>query len=221
MCRKPINRLSVGNLMGRIVKRPDIRKKEFIQTAKELFLLKGYEDTSVEEIINKMGVAKGCFYHYFTSKEELLMAVIDESLLDLESAVNKILNEKNIDATQRLGRIFEATIMWRRSYQGLADYFHRQSNRYIHYEIEKKGTELMIPVLEQIILQGKKEGIFETRYPREAAIAYLSTLNALSGTISSNEQETYTQEKEKILEHFSEQILMAKPRTFQFYAKYI
>ena len=55
----------------------ELRKKELTQIAYELFLTKGYENTSVDEIISKAGIAKGTYYYYFESKEQTLEEVIN------------------------------------------------------------------------------------------------------------------------------------------------
>ncbi len=49
--------------MARIVKAPDERRTEFIETAQALFYTKGYERTSVNDIIEAVGVSKGAFYY--------------------------------------------------------------------------------------------------------------------------------------------------------------
>jgi AcrR family transcriptional regulator len=61
--------------MTRIVKAPDVRRLELLETAYGLFAVRGYEDTSVQGIVDRVGVAKGTFYHYFESKEDLLEQV--------------------------------------------------------------------------------------------------------------------------------------------------
>ena len=58
--------------MARITKEYYERKNEILDAAQELFLTQGYEKTSVDNIIKKVGVAKGTFYYYFKSKEDLL-----------------------------------------------------------------------------------------------------------------------------------------------------
>ena len=56
----------------RISKDYDVRKNEILDMAQKLFFEMGYEQTSVSNIIDAVGVAKGTFYYYFKSKEELL-----------------------------------------------------------------------------------------------------------------------------------------------------
>lgn len=60
-----------GSALTRTVKKPEERRWELIHAATELFSEHGYEKTSVNDIIQKIGVAKGTFYHYFKSKEEI------------------------------------------------------------------------------------------------------------------------------------------------------
>ena len=54
--------------MARTVKEPDVRRNEILDVAQQFFYTKGYEQTSVHDIIDQIGIAKGTFYHYFGSK---------------------------------------------------------------------------------------------------------------------------------------------------------
>ena len=77
--------------MPRIVKDADVRRDELLDTALGLFLERGYEHTSVEQITNAVGVAKGTFYHYFAAKQNLLEQLVerftDDLFLEAESAL--------------------------------------------------------------------------------------------------------------------------------------
>ncbi len=55
-------------------------KERILAAAKELFLARGYGATTVDAICEKAGLTKGSFYHFFESKEELGLAVLDWSL---------------------------------------------------------------------------------------------------------------------------------------------
>ena len=57
------------------MKKGDIRKLEYIQTAERLFCKNGYEATSVQDILDTLHTSKGSFYHHFPSKESLLSAM--------------------------------------------------------------------------------------------------------------------------------------------------
>src|ERR1700733_13978949 len=52
-------------------------RTNILRTALQLFLQKGYKNVSYQELVKKTGLSKGAIYHYFASKEELLLAVFD------------------------------------------------------------------------------------------------------------------------------------------------
>ncbi len=60
-------------------------RSRIIETAKSLFHLKGFTNTSMDEIVKESGVTKGNLYYYFASKEELGSAVVDCLITDLLS----------------------------------------------------------------------------------------------------------------------------------------
>lgn len=62
----------------RISKDPQTRRQEILCAARELFLSQGYENTSVEDIMKQVNVAKGLFYYYFPKKEAILSSIADE-----------------------------------------------------------------------------------------------------------------------------------------------
>jgi AcrR family transcriptional regulator len=62
-------------MAGWVKKPPDVRRNELLDSAQALFFNKGYEATTVADIIEKAGVSKGGFYHHFTAKDDLLEAL--------------------------------------------------------------------------------------------------------------------------------------------------
>jgi len=57
------------------VKKGEIKKQEILATAEELFCKKGYETTSIQDILDQLNTSKGSFYHHYASKEILLEAI--------------------------------------------------------------------------------------------------------------------------------------------------
>ena len=57
------------------MRKGDLRKQEILQTAEKLFCRNGYEQTSVQDILDELHASKGSFYHHFLSKESLLEAM--------------------------------------------------------------------------------------------------------------------------------------------------
>jgi AcrR family transcriptional regulator len=67
------------------------RKQNVIKIAHQLFIDKGYQATSVQDILESSGISKGTFYNYFTSKGELLIAIFKNLQLEIEKEKNIIL----------------------------------------------------------------------------------------------------------------------------------
>ena len=76
--------------MTRIIKNPYDRKIEILNAALELFLRKGFEETSVHDIVNKIGVAQGTFYYYFKSKEDVVDSIIEVYIKEIIDAVTPV-----------------------------------------------------------------------------------------------------------------------------------
>ena len=60
----------------RIVKNAEERKMEILDTAEHLFETQGFDNTSTNDILNEIGIARGTLYYHFKSKEEILDAII-------------------------------------------------------------------------------------------------------------------------------------------------
>ena len=61
----------------RVVKKPEERKAEMVAAASKLFAQQGFVRTSVAEIVSAVDVAKGLFYYYFTTKDDMVKAVVE------------------------------------------------------------------------------------------------------------------------------------------------
>ena len=63
--------------MARIVKEPAVRRNEILDAAQRLVYRKGYEQMTIQDILDDLHLSKGAFYHYFDSKQSLLEALIE------------------------------------------------------------------------------------------------------------------------------------------------
>jgi len=92
--------------MSRNVKDYDVRRDEILQVAQRLFYSQGYESTSVQNIIDIVGIAKGTFYHYFNSKQALLEELIAIMVEAIMNTLETMIADQNMDAIQKLNRFF-------------------------------------------------------------------------------------------------------------------
>jgi AcrR family transcriptional regulator len=105
--------------MGR-TKRPDTRRQELLAAALRLFVEQGVAATTVEDVTLAAGAAKGTFYRYFRSKEELLVAVRDQFEGDVAEATRAVVSQSSGGAAQ-LGALLTAGMEYYRDHVAMHD----------------------------------------------------------------------------------------------------
>lgn len=151
----------------RIIKNPEDRKNEILDAAKTLFMTKGYVKTTVNDILQATGIAKGTFYYYFQSKEEVMDAVV-ERLIDIAAeAAQNIASDPALPATEKLRRIVAMPEPEAKEKDRMIDEFHQTENAEMHQRSLVQTVLRLSPILAQIIEQGIREGTFHTSCPRE------------------------------------------------------
>ncbi len=89
----------------RIVKEYEERRKEILEIAERLFLTKGYTKTTVNDILKEIGIAKGTFYHYFKSKEEVMDEIIMRIIKEDVTKAKRIVSNPDIPVLDKLFKI--------------------------------------------------------------------------------------------------------------------
>ena len=202
--------------MVRITKAPEERRLEIIETAEKLFRDNGYSNTSVEAIIKEMGVAKGTFYYYFKSKEEVLQAVVGHTLDQIVQMAQQVADDPSMDALTKMGLLLSNSQIGDEDTKEVAEHLHLSANRELH-EITNIQTVLRLsPILAQIVEQGNEEKVFNTKRPLET-IQFLLTGGQFlldGGLFDFNEQEII--ERRIVMQEIIEKALDAEQGTFDF-----
>lgn len=136
----------------------EVRKKELIKIAYELFITKGYENTSVDEIIAKAGIAKGTYYYHFESKEQMLEEVVN---MMIDSGVERA--KQILQSDLKIEEKLVYTILALRvspEEQSMQDAIHEKENIILHQKINNRIIEEAVPILSKIAREAKKEGLF-------------------------------------------------------------
>ena len=68
---------------GRVQRRRDRRKAEIVRTATEILASAGYQGTSLEEVAERTDIAKATLYHYFASKDDLVLAALESLAVEV------------------------------------------------------------------------------------------------------------------------------------------
>lgn len=152
-------------------------RKKILEVSKDLFLEKGFDNTSIQDIIDGLGgMTKGVIYHHFESKYEILQSIIRENNQEisnynwggntgLEKIQNSLMDSFSNFEHQRL--VYSASIMLRsprllgEQYLGLFSDF--------------------LPEIRERVYEGVKDQSIKTEYPEELADLIVLTLNIWIG----------------------------------------
>jgi len=174
--------------MARITKEYHERKNQLLDAAQEIFLTKGYKQTSVESIIKKVGVAKGTFYYYFKSKEDLLDKLVKRMADKIQIEIKKIVEKKDLDAISKLEKAYSVAGNIKleniQLIKLMLKILYEKDNLILRYKVYKSNVELVVPEFAKIIEQGVKEKLFNTPYPYEAAKLFFELGSILGDTTS-------------------------------------
>ena len=91
----------------RVLKAPAVRRAELIDCAQRLFLTRGYERTTINDVIAAAGLSKGAFYHHFRSKEAFAEEVLDRYFAHTKGLVKEALDDESLTPRQRLKRYLD------------------------------------------------------------------------------------------------------------------
>ena len=151
----------------RVIKEHDVRKNEILDMAEKLFRIKGYEKCTIMDIINEVGIAKGTFYYYFKSKEEVLDAVVLRYVDIIRNNAEEIILIENMNPVEKLMRAFMAMQVTNQIDKDLLDNMHKVENALLHQKVLNQLVTAMTPILVKVIEEGIEEKVWSCKYPLE------------------------------------------------------
>ena len=177
-----------------MAKTKEERRNEIIETAGKLFEEKGYEQTQVQDIVNEIGVAKGLFYYYFKSKDEVMEELADRYADTIIDAVNKLI-DKDIATFDKINRIFQIFIDSAEKKSGIFMGILNVKNGITHERIFFNVGKKMVPLVTELILSGNDNGECNCSDPKFITEFLVSGLFNIMNQISPDEKIDYLKEK--------------------------
>ncbi|ANY73084.1 TetR/AcrR family transcriptional regulator [Paenibacillus ihbetae] len=150
-------------------KYPEETINQILTVALNLFMQKGYEQTSIQDIINELGgLTKGAIYHHFKSKEEIWQAVIDHAFKGVDEMLSGIRDDKELNGLEKLRKISQASLdnAARNELASVGPNLLRNP-KLLAAQIENILDKAVPVYIQPIIEQGMRDGSIRTEYPRE------------------------------------------------------
>jgi AcrR family transcriptional regulator len=165
---------------------PTVRRSEIATAAARMFAQQGVANTSVSDIVKAAGVAQGTFYLYFATKDDVVLAVVDQIGDEMLTAIETAVGASGTTSVEKLLGLRDVLMSFDEDAASvqLADFVHRSENRSLHDRLSEHLTPRLVSIVESIVRQGVSEGSFHVSDVRAAAWFVLGGLRSaeLSGT---------------------------------------
>jgi TetR/AcrR family transcriptional regulator, transcriptional repressor for nem operon len=176
--------------MARILKEDEYQAKrdEILDAALRLVYTKGYQQMTIQDILDDLGISKGAFYHYFPSKEALLEGLVERMGHAAEAVLLPIVQDPNLTAIQKFNRYFKGSAQWKSGQKelirSLLSIWYGDENAFLRQKIYTLSLAHTSRLLEPMIAQGIEEKVFTTCYPAQAAVIITGVFLNLTDSIS-------------------------------------
>ncbi len=159
--------------MQRVVKTAEVRRTEILTVAYRLFARDGYDATTVNALIDELGISKGAFYHHFESKDQVMEALARLMAEQMRARAEPILARPGLSALDKLNLLFSFGAHFKREHvplvRALAAIYYREENLRLRARIVAESMAVMGPLFAGILDEGKRDGSFVIDDPVETA----------------------------------------------------
>ncbi len=157
-----------------------MRRDSFVEVAQRLIQTKGYEQLSVQDVLDATGASKGAFYHYFNSKEALLEAVIERIGDAVIVLIAPIATDRTLTPLEKLQRIFITAGQWKAERKdlmlALARAWYSDHNAIVRERLRNVVSARLAPLIATILREGKELCVFDVGSPDHAAAILVGLL---------------------------------------------
>jgi AcrR family transcriptional regulator len=150
-----------------------VRREAFLDVAQRLIQAKGYEQMSVQDVLDELEASKGAFYHYFDSKVSLLEAVVERMVIAAMAAVAPVVDDPELRAPDKVRLVFSGIASWKADRKelmlALLRVWYSDDNALVRDKLRQGMETRLVPLLATIIEQGRAEGAFSVTSSDDSA----------------------------------------------------
>ena len=165
-----------------------VKRNQILEATQRLIYSKGYEQMSIQDILDELQISKGAFYHYFGSKQALLEALIEYMMHEAEQVITPIVQNPDLPALEKFQRFFDTLARWKTDRKeimlALTYSWYSDNNAIVRQKVTTAGLKWFTPLLTIIICQGVQEGVVTTPYPDQVSGVLLSLMLGLGDAIA-------------------------------------
>ena len=166
-------------------------REKILNTATQLFIQKGSEKTSMQDIAQTAGISKGAIYHHFKSKDEIVLAVIRSRKELMEEEMKQWLKAtENLTGREQLQTIIKSNLesQTARAIDDIVDEYEQDAGFIL--TMMRDNLRIGAPLVSDIIKKGMADGSLQPQYPDQAAEVFLLLVNFwMHGTVFESDPE--------------------------------
>ena len=150
-------------------KYPEITVEKILEAAQRLFLEKGYEHTTIQDIVDELGgLTKGAVYHHFKSKEDIICALSDKLFAE-NNPFAAVKQRKDLNALQKMREAVKLNQQNTQEKQLNIEALPLLKNPRILVEMIQSNHQQLTPLWQDLLEEGIADGSIQTEYPKEMA----------------------------------------------------
>ena len=150
-------------------KYPEITVEKILEAAQRLFLEKGYEHTTIQDIVDELGgLTKGAVYHHFKSKEDIICALSDKLFAE-NNPFAAVKQRKDLNALQKMREAVKLNQQNTQEKQLNIEALPLLKNPRILVEMIQSNHQQLTPLWQDLLEEGIADGSIQTEYPKEIA----------------------------------------------------
>lgn len=172
--------------MARVVKEDlhAAKRNEILDVAQRLIYTKGYEQMTIQEILDELHMSKGAFYHYYDSKAEVMEALVERmAVAEVIPMLIPIARDPQLSTIEKLNRYFETASRWKTAKKTfmleLLRVWVADENAIVRQKMYSMSIKHVTPLITEIIQQGVREGVLNTPYPDQMGKVVYSIAQSL------------------------------------------
>lgn len=153
--------------MARPVKKtPEQWKKEILDAAHNLFTSKGYEATSVSDIMEAAGGAKGMFYRFFQSKEEVMHALGNQMFFE-NNPFEAVMKRSDLNGLQKIRELLSLNRSDEERNRVNMQAVSILKDPHVLAASISENRRVLTPLWRELLEEGKRDGSIQTEYAKE------------------------------------------------------
>lgn len=136
------------------------KKKDIICIALHEFMIRGYEQTTINHILKAADISKGALYHYFSSKEQILDGVMEYLMNNEVARLQSLIADPALSGRDKFIRLLAVGVQKPEDLEQILDSYRKIRDSLFHYRLQEESMLATAGVFTVVIAEGAERGEF-------------------------------------------------------------